>query len=103
MSGPSAYCRTGMAVLAAIMAPLACVAQSAIATVAVGTTPIAVAANPVTHKVYVVNHGSNSVTIINGATRATSTVDVEDRPEAVAINPKTNGSTLPMPARIRSR
>ena len=56
------------------------------ATVPVGTTPIAVAANPVTHKVYVVNHGSNSVTVIDGTTRATSTVDVEDRPEAVAIN-----------------
>ena len=65
-------------------------AQSAVATVAVGTTPIAVEANPVTHKVYVVNHGSNSVTIIDGATRATTTVAVEDRPEAVAINPKTN-------------
>ena len=61
-----------------------------IATVAVGTTPIAVAANPVTHKVYVVNHGSNSVTIIDGTTHATSTVNVEDRPEAVAINPETN-------------
>ena len=66
------------------------VAQTAVATVAVGNTPIAVAANPVTHKIYVVNHGSNSVTIVDGATHATSTVDVEDRPEAVAVNPVTN-------------
>jgi YVTN family beta-propeller protein len=65
-------------------------AQTVVATVAVGNTPIAVAVNPVTHKIYVVNHGSNSVTIIDGATRATSTVNVEDRPEAVAVNPVTN-------------
>src|SRR5271154_5015156 len=90
MTDASACCRTGIAVLVTILAPLACVAQSAVATVPVGTNPIAVEANPVTHKVYVVNHGSNSVTIVDGVTRETSTVAVEDRPEAVAINAKTN-------------
>ena len=90
MTDASVYCRTAIAVFATMLAPLSCGAQSAVATIAIGTTPIAVEANPVTHKVYVVNHGSNSVTIINGATRATSIVAVEDRPEAVAISPKTN-------------
>ena len=82
--------RTATACLAIALAPMFAAAQTDVATVAVGTTPVAVAANPVTHKIYVVNHGSNSVTIIDGATHATSTVNVEDRPEGVAINPKTN-------------
>src|ERR1700730_10781594 len=90
MTFASTFCRTGIALLAAMIAALFATAQKVIATVDVGNTPIAVAANPITHKVYVVNHGSNSVTIINGTKRATSTVDVEDRPEAVAINLKTN-------------
>ena len=89
-AGSRIECTAHYAVLAATIAPHASVAQSVVATVAVGTTPIAVAANPVTHKVYVVNHGSNSVTIVDGASHAASTVSVEDRPEAVAINPKTS-------------
>src|ERR1700685_2625878 len=80
----------GIPILATTIAPLGSIAQTAIATVPVGSTPVAVAVNPVTHKVYVVNHGSNSVTIMDGVTRATSTVSVEDRPEAVAVNPVTH-------------
>ena len=57
---------TGIAILATTIAPLMSMAQTAIATVPVGNTPIAVAANPVTHKVYVVNHGSSSVTLLAG-------------------------------------
>ncbi len=30
-------------------------------------TPVAVATNPVTNKIYLVNPGSNSVTVIDGA------------------------------------
>ena len=68
-------------VLAASIAP-ALGAQTVVRTVPVGTTPIAVAANPLTHKVYVVNHGSNSVTVFDNETYATSALNVEDRPEA---------------------
>src|ERR1700691_4642454 len=84
------FFRTGMAILATTLVPHMLLAQKAVATVPVGATPIAVAANPVTHKVYVLNHGSNSVTVIDGATRATSTINVEDRPEGIAINPVTD-------------
>jgi len=82
-----------MAILATTVLPLVAAAQTAIATVAVGDSPIAVAANPSTHKIYVVNHLSSSVTIIDGTTHATSTVSVENRPEAVAVNPITNKAT----------
>ena len=34
----------------------------------------AVAVNPVTNKIYVANYGSNNVTVIDGATNATTTV-----------------------------
>ena len=51
--------RTGIVVFAAIISPAALGAQTVVKTVPVGTTPIAVASNPLTHKVYVVNHGSN--------------------------------------------
>ena len=36
--------------------------------------PCAVAVNPVTNKIYVANHGSNNVTVIDGATNDTTTV-----------------------------
>jgi YVTN family beta-propeller protein len=39
----------------------------------VGTFPIAVAVNPVTNRVYVVNQSSNDVTVINGATQTVIT------------------------------
>jgi YVTN family beta-propeller protein len=39
---------------------------------------------------YVANQGSNSVTSINGATNATSTVGVGLSPKAIAVNPVTN-------------
>ena len=45
-------------------------------TVAVGAGPIAVAVNPVTNQIYVVNANSNNVTVIDGATNNTTTVAV---------------------------
>ena len=51
-------------------------------TVPAGSTPYAVATNPVTNKVYVANSGSNNVTVIDGATNATTTVPVGTSPEA---------------------
>ncbi|MBP7686434.1 MAG: hypothetical protein KA765_00925 [Thermoflexales bacterium] len=56
-----------------------------------GTNPIAIAVNPVTNKVYVVNQGSSTVTVIDGATNtAAATVDVATQAAAIAVNPATN-------------
>ena len=48
------------------------------------------AVNPVTNKIYVANYGSNNVTVIDGATNATTTVAAGTSPYAVAVNPVTN-------------
>ena len=53
-------------------------------------TPIEVAVNPVTNKIYVANNSSNNVTVIDGATNATTTVAAGETPWAVAVNPVTN-------------
>src|ERR1019366_1093952 len=65
-------------------------AQTATATVAVGTVPNAVAVNPVTNKIYVANNSSGNVTVIDGATNNTATVAVGTGPFAAAVNPVTN-------------
>ena len=48
------------------------------------------AVNPVTNKIYVANIDSNNVTVIDGATNATTTVRRDPAPYAVAVNPVTN-------------
>ncbi len=48
------------------------------------------AVNPVTNKIYVAKPGSNTVTVIDGATNGTTTVNVGAGPRAVAVNPVTN-------------
>ena len=48
------------------------------------------AVNPVTNKIYVANTDSNNVTVIDGATNATTTVAAGAHPCAVAVNPVTN-------------
>ena len=59
--------------------------------ITVGTNPVALAANPVTGKVYVANSGSNNVTIIDGVTRTTmGTIPVGSDPHWIAVNPETN-------------
>ncbi len=65
-------------------------AQTLLATVPVGATPVALAINPATNKIFAVNQGSNSVTVIDGATNGTATVAVGTLPDAVAVNPVTN-------------
>jgi len=72
--------------MSAVPAP----AQTLTASFSVGTGPSAVAVNPVTNKIYVVNRGSNTVTVIDGATNATTTVSVGTEPLAAAVNPITN-------------
>ncbi len=65
-------------------------AQSVAATVAVGADPRGIAINPNTNRIYVANESSNSVTVIDGATHATSTIAVGPRPQYIAVNPATN-------------
>ncbi len=61
------------------------------ATVATGSTPQAVAVNPVSNRIYVVNQNSNSVTVIDGASNSIiANVGVGASPYAVAINAVTN-------------
>ena len=64
--------------------------------VPVGTTPIALAVNAVTNKIYVVNaqDTTGTVTVIDGATNTTTTVIVGTTSDtfgaAIAVNPVTN-------------
>jgi YVTN family beta-propeller protein len=75
---------------AALALPAALQAQTVGPTIATGTAPSAIAINPVTNRVYVTNEGSNTVTVINGASHATSTLSVGTRPLWIAVNPETN-------------
>src|SRR4030095_19750 len=69
--------------------PLTGRAQNITATIniAVGSTPAALAVNPVTNKVYV---ASGPITVIDGATNAIASVNSDGFPVAVAVNPVTN-------------
>jgi YVTN family beta-propeller protein len=65
------------------------------ATINVGDTPQGLAVNPVTDKIYVANEGSNNITVIDGASNRTKTIDdvgpgTNPGPTAVAVNPATN-------------
>ena len=64
--------------------------QTVIGTVPVGNTPTYVAANSATNKMYVTNYGDSTVTVIDGATNATSTVTVGAHDEFLVINQVTN-------------
>jgi YVTN family beta-propeller protein len=68
-------------------------AQYVTATLPAGTNPYAAAVNEVTNKIYVANRGSNNVTVIDGPTNSTTTVEAGtygSYPRAVAVNPVTN-------------
>jgi YVTN family beta-propeller protein len=65
-------------------------AQTVVATVATGTSPSQMGVDPVTNKIYVVNHRSNNVTVIDGATNSTTTVTAGVAPGLVTVNPMTN-------------
>ena len=82
-------CVTVAATLLAVLTGPA-MADWVTATVPAGTTPNAVAVNPVTNKIYAVNYSSNNVTVIDGATNDTTLVPVSTNPYAVAVNPVTN-------------
>ena len=75
--------------LAAMLAGVACPlsdAQTVMTTVGVGMSPIAVAVNPVTNKIYVANQGSSNVTVIDGTTNTTSMVTAGSAAFAIAVN-----------------
>ena len=55
-----------------------------------GSTPVGLAVNPVTNKVYVANRNSATLGIIDGDTLGTSSVSVGGGPNDVAVNPVTN-------------
>jgi YVTN family beta-propeller protein len=53
--------------------------------------PTAIALNPATNTIYVANHDSNNVTVIDGFTGSlTATIPVGAAPVGVAVNPRTN-------------
>ncbi len=65
-------------------------AQTLIATVPVGSAPVALAVNTVTNQIFAVNQNSNNLTIINGGNNGTTVVPVGNSPVAAALNPSTN-------------
>jgi YVTN family beta-propeller protein len=73
-----------------IVSLVACPSLGAQSLVGTGSQPFAVAVNPATNKIYVVNNGPNTVTVIDGATNATRTVQVGTAPVAIAVNTVTN-------------
>ncbi len=88
--GESLRQRIVIAVLALLTASLPTAAQTLVTTVTVGAYPVAIALNPSTNKIYVVNQNSNNLTVIDGATYNTSTVLTDNAPDAVAVNAVTN-------------
>ena len=89
--------RNGAFVCASLFLTLCCwtggqsvKADTSIGNVAAGTTPVAVAVNPLTNKIYVANQGSANVTVIDGTNNSTTTVATGSTPIAVAVNPVTN-------------
>ncbi len=85
---PSSRSLRAMALAAAWSAAPA-LGQSVVATVPVGSDPRAIAVDPSTNHIYVANESSDSVTVVDGATHATSTVPVGRRPQYMALNPTT--------------
>ena len=71
---------------AVTIASLSAAAQVLAGTLGTGSLPVAVAINPVTNKIYVVNQNSNNVTVIDGVTYSTVTVAVGSAPQAVAVD-----------------
>src|SRR4051812_46682527 len=58
--------------------------------VAAGTAPYAIAVNPITNKVYVTNEADNTLTVMDGASLATTTLPIGARPLWLGVNPETN-------------
>jgi YVTN family beta-propeller protein len=66
-------------------------ATGVVSGVTVGAIPCAVAVNAANGLVYVVNHGDDSVTVIDGANRSVvATVKVGAKPQGIAVDAKSN-------------
>ena len=62
-----------------------------VAKIGVGTSPQAIAVNPVTNRIYVANEDSDNVSVIDGATATVmATITVGDQPAGVGVNTTTN-------------
>jgi YVTN family beta-propeller protein len=81
------------------LAPSQLHAQMVTTTISAGSGAVAVAANPVTNKIYVANcglpcsdtsGGNGNITVIDGATNMPTTITAGTNPKAVAVNPVTN-------------
>jgi YVTN family beta-propeller protein len=61
-------------------------------TLTVGSGPVAMALNPLTHLLYVANQGSNDVTVIDSHTNniVVPSIPVGPGPAAIVVNPQTN-------------
>jgi YVTN family beta-propeller protein len=59
--------------------------------IATGATPCAVAINPATKRIYVVNHDDSTVTVVDGPQgKAVATVKVGEKPQGVAVDANSN-------------
>ena len=67
-------------------------AEAVIGSVAAGRNPMEIAINPATNTIYVANRGDNTLTVVDGATLATTTVPVPTAaiPGSIAVNPVSN-------------
>lgn len=82
--------RTVIAAFVLLTASLPAAAQTLVTSVTVGAYPVAIAVNPATNKIYVLNQNSNNLTVIDGATYNTNTVLTGNVPNAAAVNAATN-------------
>ncbi len=68
-----------------------CLAQPVSRNLQTGQQPMAIAVNETTHRAFVANHNSSTVTVIDGTARAViATIKTGAGPEAIAVNPVTN-------------
>ena len=66
-------------------------ASGSVTNIATGAIPCAVAVNSATNRVYVVNHGDDSVTVVDAAMREViATVKVGSLPQGIAVDTKAN-------------
>ncbi len=88
---PEAVRRSIAAIIVVMLAAsLSANAQTLVATVTVGDYPVAIAVNPSTNKIYVVNQNGNNMTVIDGASYNTNIVPTGLAPNALVVNPTTN-------------
>jgi YVTN family beta-propeller protein len=65
--------------------------SGSVTNIATGATPCAVAMNPTTKLIYVVNHEDNAVTVIDATEgKVLATVKVGEKPQGIAIDAKAN-------------